>query len=283
LLRNIVILAVAVVLLIQCNKKETDEQPYPNESIVLDNAQAALYFHTIFREAENAWALIDSMDYKSGTYNDPANSGTKTKTYDFDEKNDVVSINYNAWPTNNLSLAGTIRVTFEKISYRVDGKVATITLSNFSIHGQDIRGIFRITYSRKEANTGNDMYSFQLIDSPTIHEAGYNKPVLISGSGSGNYVRIEGGDTFEQDDDVWTFTMTMKGKIRENPKLNYTNTVIASYRDENGVTQDGKIHFTMDCKTAKQGLSQIVIPGRDNIVYAYFCDLVDFISITDVN
>ena len=292
LLRNIVILAVAVVLLIQCNKKEPEEQPYPNESIVLDNAQGALYFHTVFREAENAWALIDSVDYKAGTYKDPGNVGRKTKeyTYEEDEVKSLVTIKYNAWVSNNLLLVGTIIVDFEKNSYRREGKIAKIKLSDFAINGQDVRGTPRITYNRKAAISGNDTYTYNLTDPSTIHEEGYNKPVLISGSGSGSYERIEGGYTFEQDDDVWTFSMTMKGRIRENPKLNYTNTVLAtasySYKDENGeevTRENGKVHYTMNCKIAQHGLSQITIPGRDVITYFYFCSHVEFISVTDIH
>ena len=66
-IRNIILLTIAIVSLCDCSK-DTPEEPYSNKDIVEVNAQAALYFHTVFREAENAWAFINSKEYKPDAY-----------------------------------------------------------------------------------------------------------------------------------------------------------------------------------------------------------------------
>ena len=250
--------------------------PYSNENIMLDNAQAALFFHTIFREAENAWAFIHEKDYEPGTYYDPANRQTVTKTYIYDA-NDV-TIEYKAWATSHLLLTGTIRVGFKIDSYRIDKSIANIYLIDFSIDGHDVMGepaIQRIS---------DNNYSFDI--DCTIHEQGVNKPVLITGKiENGQYERIEGGETLLlQDDDVWAYSGTMTGMLHNDPKLVYTNTKFP-YTDENGEEQDGTILFTMNpaCKTAQKGASLITIKERPDIAFAYFCTVVDFFSVEHIH
>ena len=278
--KNIILLfTIAFVALSQCKKEP--EEPYPNENIVMDNAQAALYFHTIFREAEHAWAFINDKDYKPDTYADPENKPPITKSYIYNAVTNDVTINYNAWVTNNLLLAGTIRVGFQTNSYRIPDKVANVYLTDFSINGQTIMGEPSIKYKK---SGDNDQYTYTFTDG-VIRKKGISMPVLISGNiTDGQYERIEGGETLlSQGDDVWAYYGTMKGLLHEDPKLNYTNKVLNTYIDENG--ENGIIHFTMDanCKTASKGVSQITIPERPDIVYGYFCRSVDFISVTNVH
>ena len=270
-------MVVVLVALSQCKKEP--EKPYSNDNIMLDNAQAALYFHAIFCEAEHAWAFVAEKEYEPGTYSDPANKPTVTKIYTYNASTNDVTINYNAWVANNLLLAGTLRVNFPIDSYRSDGKVAKVFLTNFSINGQDIKGEPSFKYKKSE----KDQYIYDFIDG-AIHELGVSMPVLISGRiDSGQYERIEGGETLSQDDDVWAYSGTMTGMLHDDPKLTYTNKVLTTFVDENG--ENGIIHFTMNssCKTAKKGVAQITIPGRrPDIIYGYFCSRVDFITVEHI-
>ena len=275
-----IVLFVAIICLCQCKKDK--EVPYPSESIVKDNAQAAVYFHTVFREAENAWALIDSVHYEEGVYKDPANTITMYKELKYTESTKTVVIDYNAWKTNNLLLIGRIIIDFGKDSYRRNAMPATVKLSDFSINGQDVVGESTITFT---GNSEKDLYAYSLIDGTAIRERGVSMPVLISGTISkGQYERIEGRETFSQEDDVWAYQGVMKGQLHNDPNLNYTNTVLAtSMYTVNGESRNGKIHYCMDCKTARQGMSQIKISGRSDITFAYDCSGYDFLTVTHVD
>ena len=277
-IKRIILFFTVFIALSQCKKEP--EELYSDENIVLDNAQAALYFHTIFREAENAWAFVNDKNYEAFTdiQTDPDKPASIYKKYTYSDK-DII-IDYHAWLTNHLILAGTIRVNFAINSYRSDGMVANVYLTDFSINGQDIKGNATIKYKKND----NDQYEYKFFDG-VIHEYGFTMPVLISGNiTTSQYERIEGGETkLLQDDDVWAYSGTMTGMLHDDPKLNYTNKVLTSYIFENG--ENGVIHFTMDknCLTAKKGASQITIPGRPDIIYGYFCSGVDFISVTTVH
>ena len=275
--RNVIIFFVVFVALIQCKKEP--EEPYSNENIVRDNAQAALYFHTIFREAEHAWAFINDLKYEPGTYADPANKPAAFKNYTFNDNDKDVTISYNAWVTNNLLLMGTIRVKFELNSYRVPDRAANVYLADFSINGHNISGEPLLKYRAGD----NDQYIYSLT-AGLIREKGISMPALISGSiTDGRYERIEGGDDpLSQDDNLWAYYGVMKGMLHDDPNLNYTNTVLNSFIMENG--ENGIVHFTMDanCKTAKKGVSRITIPGRPDIDMWYRCSEVDFESINNV-
>jgi len=238
---------------------------------MLDNAQAMLFFHTIFREAENAWAFVHEKNYESFTFTDEKNP-TITKKYIYDTANKDITITYRAWVTNKLLLVGTIRVRFEINSYLSDGMLANIFLPDFSINGHDVRGESSIRRS------SDNKYVFNFVDG-SIHEQGVSMPVLITGNiDNGQYERIEGGDKFSQDDDVWAYSGTMTGMLHEEPKLTYTNKVI----DENDATISGTVYFTMNCKTIEKGVSLITIPERPDIIYGYYCSEVRFISVKHV-
>ena len=247
----------------------------------MDNAQAALYFHTIFREAEIAWAFIHEKKYVSGTYDDPASKSTFYRKYTCkDNINAIdVTINYNAWVSNHLLLSGTIIVQFPLNSYHSDGMVANVLLTGFSINGHDVRGESSIKYKKGS----NDQYTYNVFEG-AIHEEGYSKPVLITGSiTNGQYERTEEDETSSQDDDVWVYYGTMKGMLHNDPKLNYTNEILISYTD-GGEVKNGKVHYKMDCETyRRQGVSKISIPNRPEIIYGYFCSNIDFVSVTNVH
>jgi len=284
-IRNIIVLAVFFLSLCQCNKKETDKS-YSNEDIAVDNALAAMYFHIVFREAENAWAFIDSMGYVTDkTYTDPASTSTVSKKLTYKESTKEVTVEYHAWVTNDYLLMGMIVVKlFEKNVYRVDGKVANINLKEFSINGQNVVGDSSIKYKTEKDNK-NDIYTYSLLNGSAIHEQGYSKPQVISGSiSNGRYERTKGGDTPTQDDDEWTFSGKMTGILRETPSLKYTNTVSTTltYYDKNDVKRTGTNYYSMNCKIAKYGASLIEIPLRPDIVCYYDCSDIVFVSINEV-
>ena len=281
--RNVILSVIAIIALCECTKES--KEPYPNEYIVRDNAQAALYFHTVFREAENAWAFIDSVKYKSGVYADQSNPSPAVKNLTYNESTNIVTVEYNAWVSNNLLLVGTISVKFVKDSYRMNTYKASVYLTDFSIEGYNIVGEFTIGY-REVNNSTNDHYTFEITDG-AIHEKGSSKPVLISGSvTNGQYERVEGNKKFLQDDDTWAYTGTMTGTLRDDPNQKYTNTVLTEYTyiAENGEEKNGIVHYSFgDCTTATSGVSQIKISGRSDIIYGYFCKEIDFLSVTRVD
>jgi hypothetical protein len=241
----------------QC-KDDEEKTTYPNISIVADNAVAAVCFHTIFREVENAWALVDSVSYTDLNINYQKEHRTKSLSYV--ASSGIITIEYHAWATNFKSLGGTINVEIPILSYGVKDMLAKISLSGFSIDGQDITGGGNSTLKYNKGETDeNDKYLFNLSNTD-IHEMGVNKPVLISGSiSNGLYERTEGGDTPSMNDDEWKYTGNMTGMLMNDPKLKYTNRVIEA------------LYFTMNCKTAKKGHAQITIAGREEIRFLYGC------------
>lgn len=272
-IKYIVIFAFVIFSLNQCNKNEAVTS-YSNESIVIDQAQAAMYFQIVFREAEHAWALMDSIDYVEDSQIDPASTSTMFKKLTYNDSANIVTIEYQSWETNNYHLSGIIDVRFDKDVYRKEGEVANVYLEGFSINGQKMVGESSLKY-RIEKDNVNDVYTYILLNGSAIHEEGASMPQLISGSiANARYERIEGGATFEPDDDVWTFSGTMTGMLRETPSLRYTNKVL---------TRDGPVQYAMNCKVARQGVSEIEIKGRPNVVYYYFCSEVFYFSSTDVN
>ena len=274
-MKNIIIL-VAIIFLCQC--KKDPETPYPNENIVLDNAQAALYFHTVFCEAENAWAFIAGKEYKDGLYPNEANRLTVYKKLTYDQSAKMATIEYSSWETNYQNLYGAVRVRFEVDSYRRDGKVANVYLDDLTINGQRVAGEAAIKFIKKLEDKdkeveARDTYTFTLLEGAVIHEYGYSMPVLISCTitNGGQYERIAGNETLEQGDDEWVYSGVMTGMLRNDPNLKYTNTVLTTYKDSKGEIRDGRIYFTNDCVTAKQGASEIKIAKRPDIIFWYDC------------
>ena len=278
------ILAVVLVALSQC--KKDSQEPYSNENIVMDNAQAALFFHTVFREAEYAWAFIHRQKYEEKTYTDSASTATvyKKLTYEpyknIETKKNMVTIEYHEWESNGLLLRGNIFVVFDNdSSYRKDGKLANVELKDFSINGQNVVGEATLKYRKAASNpdTSKDQYTYTLLNGAAIYGKDYSKKVLVTSAiSNGQYERTEGYKTLTQDDDVWVYVSgEMKGTLHDDPKLKYTNTVTATY-----MNKDAKVYYTMDCKPASQGFSIIKITGRPDIVYWYRCDQIFFGSVT---
>ena len=279
-IQKIIILAIVFVSLSQC-KKNTEES-YSNLNIVMDNAQAALYFHTVFCEAENAWAFADINKYEDKT----DVSDTKKKLTYFhsikDKGNDSVAIEYQDWELkNHLSLTGKIIVTFDNdSSYRVNQKRANVLLDDFSINGQTVAGEATITY-RKTATNPNDQYTYTLLNGSYICETGTSAMLITCVIANGQYERIEENETIAQDDDdVWAFSGVMTGTLHDDPNLKYKNTVPATPYTLNDEPKDGKIRFTKNCKTAGEGSSQIEIAKRPDIIYFYGCSELYFESTT---
>ena len=278
-IQRIIILAVVIAALIQC--KKNPEEPYSNEKIVMDNAQAALYFHTVFCEAEFAWAFADINKYEDITLSDDPKRKLSYWHNSNEKANDSVAIEYNDWVLNNhLSLSGTIIVTFSNdSSYRKDRKTASVLLSDFSINRQSVVGEATITY-RKTTTNPNDQYVYTLLNGSFIREAGTSAMLISCVIANGQYERIEGNETLAQnDDDVWAFSGVMTGMLHDDPNLKYTNTVTATL-SVNGVNEDVRVYYTMDCRTAYQGLSQIRIAKRPDIIFEYGCSKLYFESTT---
>jgi len=283
-IKNIIVLIVIFLSLIQCNKKET-KMSYSNENVSFDNALAAMYFHIVFREAENAWAIVDTTDYKPDTYIDPASTETAYKKITYTESTKEVTIEYHEWETNDYLLAGTITVELsDKKLYRKDGKVAFVNLTDFSINGQSVVGESSLKY-KKEKDNDNDIYTYSLLNGSAIYEEGYSMPVMISGSiSNARYERIEGGETLPLDDDFWTYSGIMKGMLRDTPSLKFTNTVSTTfnYYDINNTRRPGTLYYSMNCKIPRQGASQIEISERPNIIIFYDCSGIHFDSTTEI-
>jgi hypothetical protein len=285
-LRYITLLVVVVALFAQC--KKDPEETYSNDRIMLDNAMAASYFHTVFREAENAWALVDSMKYVQGTYHDPASKPIeyKTKTITYDDASGKVTVTYSSWLEANQSLIGTIYFNVAKNAYQPQSadipSVITVHLIDFSINQQSVTGSCRIQYSYV-ADSESDHYACTFLDGSAIYEAGANMPVIITGATSnGKYERIKGGQTYTQKDDEWTYSSTVTGMLYDDPNMKYTNTVLPGYI-VNGEERSGALLFAPNCTVARQGASQIKIMGRPDIVYFYECSGVYYESTNDAD
>ena len=274
-IQSVILLAVVFLVFSRCNKKS--EEPYSNVDIVMDNAQAALYFHTVFCEAESAWAFADINEYEEKTDTEGTDLNFKKLTYSHvSETKDSVVIEYQDWElTNHLSLTGKIIVTFDTISYRIDSKTASVLLSDFSINRQTVVGEATIRY-RKTSAKPNGQYVYNLLNGAHIREAGTSAMLISCVISNGEYERIEGNDTL---DDVWAFSGVMSGTLHDDPNLKYTNTVSATLSID-GKNIDVRTHYTMNCITAYQGLAQIKIAKRPDIFYIYNCSKLEFESTT---
>ena len=277
-IKDFIILAVAFVTLSQCGEKP--DRHYSNEEIVASNALAALYFHTIFCEAENAWAVVSSLGYGSQEHTETNANTNIYKKVTFDESTNTATIEYNGWSVNHLLLDGSITVAFDTGSYRIANSNAIVHLIDFSIEGQTVTGGASIQYKHVEEDA-NDQYSFILFSDAIIYEKGERQPVLISASiAAGNYERIEGGETLSQNDDVWKYWGAMNGMIHENPNLVYENTVLSTYYDQDGEIREGNVLYAAYCKIQMSGVATITISERDDIIYMYGCTAIYFESET---
>jgi len=281
-IKKITILLICFALFNQCDEKT--KEPVSNLDIVRYNAQAAMYFHTIFSEAEFAWAYVHNKDYYPFTNERIERSATVYKELNYDGS--TVTVAYNAWTTDNgLIIVGDLRVESVTLhSYRNNEKTVKITLDIFSINRQHVRGHAWIQPNNKEDNP-NDFYLFTLSDGATIHEdpiKNEKMPTLISASiERGSYERVQGGETLlDQVDDVWIYSGgIMKGIILNDSRLSYTNTIINTSIDANtNENIDTKLRFSANCITAQWGVSKIVISERPDIIFIYKCSEIEYES-----
>ncbi len=270
--KNIVLLVFVALSLCCCKKETTDDPVY---DIVTDNAAATLYFHYIFSEAEDAWAQVNSKEYSTTPISYHDGSASKTITFSETEGNKpVITIDYNAYNiltegTAVVSGSMTISIT-DKNVYRKANQIARVTLSNLSINQQRITGSCSFTYKPVEGDT-NDHYDYTLTGA-AIYNQENNLKLITADITNGKYTRIDGGETISPTDDTWTYVSTMKGILRENPDLNYTNTILGMYTGVNGEVIDGMVYFSMNCKTAENGVSSVAISGQPEILYQFHCD-----------
>ena len=284
--RNLIISVVLFFVLNQC--KEDDLVGYTNLDIVVDNSQAALYFHTIFREAENAWAIVHSKGYEDFTEVFEQQHTYKKMTYD--EEENEVTIEYHEWLSHNLNLGGTIHLNLSnKDSFRKQREFIGVLLSDFSIEGQIITGSASLQYNtparedddeeeEEDYEEPNDRYIFNLSDG-IIREQGVRMPTLITAAiTGGNYERTAGSETLSPDDDEWRYDGTMTGMLREMPGMNYRNVVVPAIVID-GQNVEAAIYYDMICKTALRGYSVITVQGRV-IEFVYLCDAIEFYNET---
>ena len=263
----VTILAIGFVFtLTQC--KDEGDIGYSSNDIVIDNVKAALYFHVVFREAEYAWAIVDSIIGYASTESyiemDSSNNiAFKKYTYSDTTKIPVATVEYNEWRftlgDEDIHINGSFTIAIDTFSYRVSRSVSTVTLLGFSINEQSVTGSARITCQNVESNE-NDIYSFNLLSGASIRKKGDNTTTLITASiPSGRYERVIGVETFTPDDDVWGYLGNMNGIMRENPKLNYTN------------TGDRVFYYSTFCNYAENGAARIEIKDHPVIYYWSSC------------
>jgi hypothetical protein len=195
----------------------------------------------------------------------------------YDEESHTVTVTYNAWEAAGYSLTGVVSVMF-KDAQRVSGTVAYVNLIDFSIADQRVKGEATITY-RGATESGNDRYSYTLLDGAQIHETGSSHSVLISCRiAGGDYERVAGGETWAlTDDDIWKYSGTMTGRLGKDQKLAYTNTVLTSYMGE-----DGSFLFSTYCPIAARGIAQIKVAGRPDILFGCNCSDIEYITVTHI-
>ena len=308
-LRFFIVAAVVLALFSRC--EDNSDGNYSNTEIVLDNAQAVMYFHTVFCEAENIWALADSKGYVEFEDFFQQSEGYKEVTAVVTEKYDedgiellsvenTVTVTYHEWISNKLKLTGEISVVFLAGSYRKQNETARATLNNLFIENQNVTGVSTVQYrnvpkvkeddeeddgddEEEEEEEENDIYHFSLLDGASIREAGRRAggmPVLLTASiRNGSYERVAGGATLSADDDVWKYWGVMSGILRNRPTMRYTNT-ISERMNIDGTQVDFAIYFDGGCPITVMhnisGFSTITISGHSDIFYQFRCDRVYF-------
>ena len=290
--RIFLIVAVAGIF---CRCGDDTDGPYSNYQIVIDNAMAVSYFHTVFVETENIWAIVHENAYHEGMVVFDQTQGYKEINIEYSEEEDAntVTVEYLDWKSNNHLLRGTIIVTFDANSYRRHQESARVTMSNFFIEGQIIAGVGTLQYrnanrdeseedEESEVEEENDTYFFNLLDGASIREQGRrgSSSVLITATiRNGNYERVFKGEALSPEDDVWKYWGSMTGILRERPTMRYTNTVVSSMSID-GQVHDVALYFLPGCNIAASGISTITIQGLDEIRYLNICEEVYYETLT---
>lgn len=271
----------AVSCLLCCCKKDDTNSSYSVDEIVTANVQATLYFHIIFCEAENAWALVHNTGYSSKIFGDTVRSSYKVVSFvETAGSTYEVHVKYNNWWVRQLGLSGEMIVKLpNKNVYRTELQTANVTLNGFSIAQQRVVGSSSIKYIGKNQEE-NDTYDYTF-KSAKIYDVTDAIAIISADITSGRYTRVEGGSTVVNsiktpNVDSWTFNATMTGSYREN--LSYTNKILSN-------VAGGILYFSKDCtKKAIQGISQLIVPGQPYIEYDYglSCDAsIRIITLTE--
>jgi hypothetical protein len=259
----------AIMLLMQSGCRKDDNASGNPGTMVTDVAQAYMYYFFIFREAETAWALVHENGYLTGTVLDTEN---RTISYVFSDKGkysiDIVLKDW-TWNASSATLSGKITVDLPADSSYMKKDKATISLSDFFINQQEVKGFSTITYSQNEEI---DYYGYVLA-SGSIYSVDGNDILITSAITSGTFQRAQGSATIATpDDDIWTFNGTMTGKIRNAATLQYSNTV---------ATQAPPV-FDWNCsRKAQQGVCKLTV-GKQEIIYDYGYDCESIIQISTV-
>ncbi len=278
-LKNIFLFIIVISIFGGC--KKDSEESITNEQILENNAQAVMYFHTIFRESENAWAVVDSINY------DPTNIveekvGSSYRKISYNSDTNTVTVEYNAWVSGRMQLGGKVYIKVPN-RYKENGSTAAVTLESFSIQAQRVTGAATLTYSKVEGSE-TDHYQYKLTNGAIYHQDETQLQVLITANiQNGAYERTAGGNTVDQKNDLWAYTGTMTGLLYEDPNMSYTNNVLTSYVDGSGATQNGTVYYSLGCLTAKEGVAQIKTSGRSDITYQYDCSEYFYVSVTKID
>jgi hypothetical protein len=262
-LRYICIVFSACALLFQaCHK---DQNSYDVRLAVTDVTQAHLYYYMIFREAENAWALVHKDGYQFGK---EITENHRIIQLDSLKKKSYIDVTFTEWKWGTATLSGKLILNLPAradSSYKRKDRI-TVSLTGFSINGQQMTGFSTISYTgTATTDTTNvvDSYSYALADGSIYSTNG--KQILITASVSnGVFRRIDGSATIAQpEDDIWTFNGVMTGLIRNNASQKYSN------KADKLLTV-----FGWDCNNKALLGNCILTIGKQEIFYDYgiFCD-----------
>jgi hypothetical protein len=262
--RIIFISVICSLLFVRC-KKDDPAPAYSLEDMIRYNSAAALYFHVIFREAENAWALAEEAGYIEDRDIFFEENATKTdfKRITFSENEGseyLLSIEYRNWTVSGVMLIGKITVKLPSGKFYRHSGTANITVHDFSIAKQRITGNSSISYQGSEEV---NKYSYSLSNGG-IRDAENDNLVLVTAA-------ITGG-TYTQNtenDDIWHFTGTMRGAIGNNGSINYTNVVLTSGDLFTGSGVDPFISFSANCRKPMGGIVQFTAVGQPDTYYFY--------------
>ncbi|MDR1666584.1 MAG: hypothetical protein LBS03_02670 [Bacteroidales bacterium] len=226
---RIVLFSVAVVISAVmpcgCGSGSDDDEGYETRVMVTDVTQAYLYYWLIFREAENAWALVHEAGYAAG---ETTRENGRSISYQLTEGGKgIVSVVFDGWRQHTAILSGTMTVDLpvDKDSYRQNGRVS-ISLSKFSINGQQVTGFATITFS---AAGEIDQYAYSLTEA-AIYDSDDEQILITCSMSGGRFQRIDGSaTTASPEDDLWAFNGNMTGMLHNQSSLKYTNTVDNSH------------------------------------------------------
>ncbi len=279
-----VLLAVAFLIMLLGCKKDSEES-YSTEDMVFENTQATLYYHAIFREAENAWAQIDDLGYPTNEIVQTSGSSYKKMIYSANETTYVISIEYNNWTSGAVRLSGSMKVTLPDVGmYHVKDKQARVELTSFAVNDQRVAGTITMTYTTDPAagtEAQLNTYAYTVSNGIIYNLEEARQQDISVAITDGVYTQVEGASTkTDASDDVWTFTGTAKGQLYGNSELTYTNAVVKSE------TLNGTLYLNASCNKALQGVCTLTVNGYPNIAYSYgnsCASAIEILTIEDLD